>query len=141
MLSSPYSFSEPTSTAVGFSSEIIFVSAMRIFRYAPETYGASPLGYTTGIVSSPQGVVRGFPGASISLGCPNKTIAPFSFPRYLSRSSSLSYAKPRAAPRTTPLVLGDHPAVAIVSVALTGARILPDAGPRVQLFAIVQGSR
>src|SRR6266436_8639514 len=141
MLSSPYSFSEPMSTAAGFSPEIIFVSAKRIFRYSPETYGASPLRWATGIVSSPQGVVRGFPGASISLGCPNKSIAPFSFPRYLSRSSNLSYVKPRTAPRIVPFVLGDHPAVAIVSVALTGARILPVAGPRVQLLAIVQGSR
>src|SRR5229473_5342134 len=141
MLSSPYSFSEPTSTAVGFSSEIIFVIAMRIFRYAPETYGASPLGWAMGIVSSPQGVIIGFPGASISLGCPNRIIVPFSFPRYLSKSSNLSYAKPRTAPRIVSFVLGDHPAVAIVSVASFGERIRPVANPRVQLFAIVQGSR
>src|SRR6266852_533775 len=110
MLSSPYSFSEPMSTAAGFSPEIIFVSAKRIFRYSPETYGASPLGCATGIVSSPQGVVIGFPGASISLRCPNKTIAPFSFPRYFSRSSNFSYVTPTTGPRTGPFEPGDDSA-------------------------------
>src|SRR6267142_1574462 len=45
------------------------------------------------------------------------------------------------APRIVPFVLGDHHAVAIVSVASVGARILPSAGPHYQLFSIVHDSR
>ena len=83
----------------------------------------------------------GFDGPSISPGRSNSTIAPFSFPLYCSKSSSFSNAHANHRPRTGPFVLGDHPAAASVNICSVGAITRPVAGPRVQLFAIVHGSR
>src|ERR1035438_2306381 len=93
------------------------------------------------MVSSFHGVINGFRGSSISLGCPKRIIAPFSLPRYFSKSSRFWYATPATGPRTAPSVLADHPPVASVKDCSAGARIRPVAGPRVQLFAMLHGSR
>src|SRR5260370_41263241 len=103
--------------------------------------GISFSGCISGIVLLSQGVAKGNSGASILRRQPNKTIAPFSFPLYCSRSSSFSNVTPTTGPRTEPFVLGDHPAEASVNVCSVGRISRPLAGPRVQLLAIVQSSK
>src|SRR6266851_6863322 len=68
------------------------------------------------------------------------TIAPFSFPRYFSKSSFVFASKYTTGPRTIPLVPGDHPADAIVKGCSVGDTIRARAVPRVQVWAMVQGS-
>src|SRR6266404_2160068 len=103
--------------------------------------GISFTACASGIVLSLHGVANGNPGATILRGRPNKTIAPLSFPLYCSRSSTFSKTTPTTDPRTDPFVLGDHPAAANVNICSVGTTNRPVAGPRVQLFAIVQSSR
>src|SRR6266851_3145755 len=83
----------------------------------------------------------GFDGPSVSPGRSNSTIAPCNFPRYFCKLSSFCTPTATTAPRTGPFVLGDHPAAANVNTCSVGVITFPVAGPRVQLFAIVQGSR
>src|SRR6266404_1842065 len=69
------------------------------------------------------------------------TIAPFSFPRYFSKSSSVLMSTYTTEPRTTPAVPGAQPADAIVSGCSVGDTMRACAVPRVQECAMVHGSR
>src|SRR6202171_4694581 len=142
MFNKPYHFSEPRSTAPTPSSSKNFVCAYRKFLDDAEPYGllASGFGSATGTVFSPHGVINGFPGETISTGCPTMTIAPFNFPLYRCKSSTFSDATPITGPRRAPFVATDQPAVSSVSTWRVGEMICPVAGPRVQLFAMVHGS-